>query len=198
MLWIGYHFFSSFWWSDKLSLFVYSSGWSVMCTEVLMYFYFANSAQERQAMLNNLPNFIVIDGHTLNNKLLLWLQMLSFFLFNTTKSRTLLSDFTFTFHFHALEKEMATHSSVLAWRIPGTVEPDGLPSTGSHRVGHDKWLSSSSNLIWGEGNGRPLQYSYRENSMDRGAWGLPSMHRVRHDWSELAAAAVAAAAATTS
>ena len=48
-----------------------------------------------------------------------------------------LSDFTFTFHFHALEKEMATHSSVLAWRIPGTGEPDGLPSMGSHRVGHD-------------------------------------------------------------
>ena len=54
-----------------------------------------------------------------------------------TKSRTRLSDFTFTFHFHALEKEMATHSSVLAWRIPGTGEPDGLPSMGSHRIGHD-------------------------------------------------------------
>ena len=54
-----------------------------------------------------------------------------------TKSRTRLSDFTFTFHFHALEKEMATHSSVLAWRIPGTGEPSGLPSMGSHRVGHD-------------------------------------------------------------
>ena len=50
------------------------------------------------------------------------------------KSRAQLSDFTFTFHFHALEKEMATHSSVLAWRIPGTAEPDGLPSMGSHRV----------------------------------------------------------------
>ena len=48
-----------------------------------------------------------------------------------------LSDFTFSFHFHALEKEMATHSSVLAWRIPGTGEPGGLPSMGSHRVGHD-------------------------------------------------------------
>ena len=48
-----------------------------------------------------------------------------------------LSDFTFTFHFHALEKEMATHSSVLAWRIPGTAEPGGLPSMGSHRVGRD-------------------------------------------------------------
>ena len=54
-----------------------------------------------------------------------------------TKSRTRLSDFTFTFDFHALEKEMATHSSVLAWRIPGTGEPGGLPSIGSHRVGHD-------------------------------------------------------------
>ena len=53
------------------------------------------------------------------------------------KSQTRLSDFTFTSHFHALEKEMATHSSVLAWRIPGTGEPGGLPSTGSHRVGHD-------------------------------------------------------------
>ena len=53
------------------------------------------------------------------------------------KSRTRLSDFTFTFHFHALEKKMATHSSVLAWRIPGTGEPGGLPSVGSHRVGHD-------------------------------------------------------------
>ena len=52
-------------------------------------------------------------------------------------SRTQLSDFTFTFHFHALEKETATHSSVLAWRIPGMGEPGGLPSMGSHRVGHD-------------------------------------------------------------
>ena len=54
-----------------------------------------------------------------------------------SKSWTRLSDFTFTFHFHALEKEMATHSSVLAWGIPGTGEPGGLPSMGSHRVGHD-------------------------------------------------------------
>ena len=51
------------------------------------------------------------------------------------KSQTQLSDFTFTFHFHALEKEMATHSGVLAWRIPGTGEPGGLLSMGSHRVG---------------------------------------------------------------
>ena len=53
------------------------------------------------------------------------------------EGRTQLSDFTFTFHFHALEKEMATHSGVLAWRIPGTAEPRVLPSMGSHRVGHD-------------------------------------------------------------
>ena len=53
------------------------------------------------------------------------------------KSRTRLSDFTFTFHFHALEKEMASHSSVLAWRIPGTGEPGGLLLMGLHRVGHD-------------------------------------------------------------
>ena len=65
------------------------------------------------------------------------------------KSQTQLSNFTCTFHFHALEKEMATHSSVLAWRIPGMGEPGGLPSMGSHRVGHMKQLrrSSSSNSI---------------------------------------------------
>ena len=54
-----------------------------------------------------------------------------------TEGWTRLSDFTFTFYFHALEKKMATRSSVLAWRIPGTGEPSGLPSMGSHRVGHD-------------------------------------------------------------
>ena len=59
-----------------------------------------------------------------------------------TMSQARLSDFTFTFHLHALEKEMATHSSVLAWRIPGMAEPGGLPSMGSHRVGHN-W----SNLV---------------------------------------------------
>ena len=54
-----------------------------------------------------------------------------------SEGRKRLSNFTFTFHFDALEKEMATHSSVLAWRIPGTGEPGGLPSMESHRVGHD-------------------------------------------------------------
>ena len=89
------------------------------------------------------------------------------------KSQTQLSNFTFTFHFHALEKEMATHSSVLAWRIPGTGEPGGLPSMGSHRVGHD-WsdlaAAAASVLAWRiPGTGEP--------------GGLPSMgsHRVGHD-----------------
>ena len=57
--------------------------------------------------------------------------------YGVAQSWTRLSDFTFTFHFHALEKEMATHSNVLAWRIPGTGEPGGLPYMESHRVGHD-------------------------------------------------------------
>ena len=57
--------------------------------------------------------------------------------YGVAKSRARLGDFTFTFHFHALEKEMATHSSILAWKIPGTEESSGLLSMGSHRVGHD-------------------------------------------------------------
>ena len=62
-------------------------------------------------------------------------------------SRIRLSNFTFTFHFHALEKEMATHSSVVAWRIPGTCEPGGLPSMGSHRVGH-YWSDLAAAQTW--------------------------------------------------
>ena len=71
-----------------------------------------------------------------------------------TEGWTQLSDFTFTFHFHTLEEEMATHSSVLAWRIPGTGEPGGLPSMGSHRVGLKllKRLSSSSSSMKRKGN----------------------------------------------
>ena len=69
--------------------------------------------------------------------------------YGVAQSQTRLSDFTFTFHFHALEKEMATHSSVLAWRIPGMGEPGGLPSMGLHRVGHD-W----SDLAAAAGGGR--------------------------------------------
>ena len=106
------------------------------------------------------------------------------------KGRTWLSNFTFTFHFHALEKEMAPHSSVLVWRIPGTAEPGGLPPMGSHRVGHD-WSNlaaaagglDSKEIVCnpghpglipgagrspGEQNDYPLQYSCLENPMDRG------------------------------
>ena len=66
------------------------------------------------------------------------------------KSRRHLSNGTFTFHFHALEKEMATHSSVLAWRIPGTGEPGGLPSMGFHRVRHDWSDLASTKIPWTE------------------------------------------------
>ena len=73
------------------------------------------------------------------------------------KSRARLSDFTFTFHSHALEKEMATHSSILAWRIPGTGEPGGLPSMGLHRVRHD-WsdLAVARCLIWINSISKPI------------------------------------------
>ena len=78
------------------------------------------------------------------------------------KSQTWLSDFTFAFHLHALEKEMATRSSVLAWRIPGTGEPGGLPSMGSHRVGHD-WCdlaaAAAVYLCWVAGS-EPLLDTY--------------------------------------
>ena len=64
------------------------------------------------------------------------------------EGRTRLSDFTVTFHFHALEKEMAAHTIVLAWRVPGMGEPGGLPSMGSHRVGHDlSDLAAAYNLL---------------------------------------------------
>ena len=66
-----------------------------------------------------------------------WTESLVGAVHGVAKSQTRLSDVTFTFHFPALEKEMATHSSVLAWRIPGTGEPGGLLSMGSHRVGHN-------------------------------------------------------------
>ena len=114
-----------------------------------------------------------------------------------------LSDFTFTFHFHALEKEMATHSSVLAWRIPGMGEPGGLPSMGSHRVRHNcsdlaaaaaaVAASNSYSYVFyahhfplsciGEGDGNPLQCSCLENPGTGEPGRLPSMesHRVGHD-----------------
>ena len=127
------------------------------------------------------------------------------------KSRTRLSDFTFTFHFHVLEKAMATHSSVLAWRIPGTGEPGGLPSMGSHRVRHD-WSDLAAVAAVGfpggsdgkesacnagdpssiPGSGKspgwrewqPIPVLLLWESMDRGAWQatVHGVQRVRHDW----------------
>ena len=67
------------------------------------------------------------------------------------RSRTHLRDFTFPFYFHALEKEMATHSCILAWTIPGTAEPGGLPSMGSHRVGHWSNLAAVAHMVWFSG-----------------------------------------------
>ena len=74
-------------------------------------------------------------------------------------SQTRLSNFTFTFHFHALEKEMATHSIVLAWRIPGMGKPDGLPSVGSRRVGHDWSDSAAAAAAAFSHSVKPLAYS---------------------------------------
>ena len=81
-----------------------------------------------------------------------------------TGSRTQLSDFTFTFHFHALEKEMATHSSVLAWRIPGMGEPGGLPSMGSHRV-RQNWSDLAVAAAAGKTT-RPLRYDINQITYD--------------------------------
>ena len=80
------------------------------------------------------------------------------------KSRTQLSDFPFTFHFHALEKEMATHSSVLAWRIPGTEEPGGLPSMGLHRVRHD-WSNLAAAVV-------PSETAGTQKNHQPGSWIL--------------------------
>ena len=87
------------------------------------------------------------------------------------KSRTRLSDFTFTFHCHALEKEMETHSSILAWEIPWTEEPGRLQSMGSLESDTTERLHFHFSISCiGEGNGNPLQYSCLENPRDRGAW----------------------------
>ena len=85
-----------------------------------------------------------------------------------SKNQTWLSDFTFTFHFHALEKEMATHSSVLAWRIPGTGEPGGLPSMGSHRAGHD-WsdLAAAACCVRGTNIVLQVNCTFKMNKQER-------------------------------
>ena len=88
------------------------------------------------------------------------------------KSQTWLSDFTFPFHFPALEKEMATHSSVLAWRIPGTGEPGGLPSMGSHRVGHDWSDLAAAATLFRKNNGHLQTKLYFDSTPACGdVWG---------------------------
>ena len=86
------------------------------------------------------------------------------------KSQTWLSDFTFTFHFHASEDEMATHSSVLAWRIPGTVEPGGLPSMGLHRVGHDWSDLAAADLSHGHRLCARHNSRYRKYKSEQDKW----------------------------
>ena len=91
---------------------------------------------------HRLHNHVIGEGTGTHSRTLAWQipwteEPVGSSVHGAAKSRTRLSDFTFTFHSLALEKKMATHSSVLAWRIPGTEQPGGLPSMGSHRVGHD-------------------------------------------------------------
>ena len=107
-----------------------------------------------------------------------------------TKSQTRLSNFPFTFHFRVMEKEMATHSSVLSWRIPGMGEPGGLLSVGSHRVGHDWSDLAAAAAVEKETATYSDILAWRTPGMGEPG-GLPSMgsHRVGHDWSDLAAAA---------
>ena len=89
-----------------------------------------------------------------------------------SKSRIRLSDITFSFHFHALEKEMATHSSVLAWRIPGTGEPGGLPSMGSHRVGHDWSNLAAAECPWKLWKGKKKKTKTKPNNKSCLAFGI--------------------------
>ena len=105
---------------------IWSKNWQSIQTEsVCLFLYFCMACEQwhplQDACLEN-----PMDGGA-------WWAAI----YGVAQSWTQLSDFTFTFHFHALEKKMATHSSVLAWRIPGTRKPGGLPSMESHRVGHD-------------------------------------------------------------
>ena len=93
------------------------------------------------------PTPVLLPGNSHGQR-----SLVSYIVHGVAMSRTRLNDFTFTFNFHALEKEMATHSGVLAWRFPGMGEPGGLPSLGSHRVGHD-WsdlaAAAVACCIWG-------------------------------------------------
>ena len=96
-----------------------------------------------------------------------------------------MSNFTFTFHFHALEKEMATHSSVLAWRIPRMGEPGGLPSTGSHRVGQDWRDLTAAVLAEGMATYSSILACRIPWTEETGRLQFMGLQRARHDWSDL-------------
>ena len=116
--------------------FIFYSGY--MAGSLLMYLYICNNLFQRRQWH---PTPVRLLGKSHGRR-----SLVGSAVHGVAKSRTRLRDFTSTFHFHALEKEMATHSSVLAWRIPGTGEPGGLLSMGSHRVGHD-WSDSAAEAI---------------------------------------------------
>ena len=99
------------------------------------------------------------------------------------EGQTWLSDFTFTFHFHVLEEEMATHSSVLAWRIPGTGEPGGLPSTGSHRVRHD-WSDLAAEGYNSCSRGSPCPCTLHRQGLHKASSGATFM--LNHHWGRAA------------
>ena len=131
-LYISFLFIALCWWNNRTRLLNYPSSFSLclllplfpLSLTCLVLFTYSGEGNGTPLQYSCLEN--PMDGGA-------WWAAVH----GVAKSRTRLSDLTFTFHFHALEKEMATHSSVLAWRIPGTGEPGGLPSMGSHRVGHD-------------------------------------------------------------
>ena len=109
--------------------------WSVLISNCFLFLFLSNNKLHNLSSTFGEGNGTLLQYSCLENPMNggAWCTAVH----GVARSRTPLSDFTFTFHFHALEKEMATHSSILALRIPGTGEPDGLPSMGSHRVGHD-------------------------------------------------------------
>ena len=127
-----------------------------------------------------IPNFILLEGNStplqyscLENPIDggAWKAAVH----GVTEGRTRLSDFTFTFHFQALEKEMATHSSVLAWRIPRTGEPFGLPSMGLHRVGHDWSDLVAGRLTYGYTSTKLILLYLKRMSFCRNPQGLLSV-----------------------
>ena len=124
---------------------------------------------------NNLCKSLELCFHRTRPEYLLFLLHSLAAVHGVSKNWTRLGNFTFTFHFHALEKEMATHSSVLAWRIPGTAEPGGLLSMGSHRVGHD-WATSLSLFTFMHWRRKWQPTPVFLPGESQGQWGLVGCH----------------------